>query len=104
MASWATTMFLYYAQTCRVMFIGLSFSDQILRRWLNWSHVGTTGELADFTTAANVVPRHIMLTTAGSSAAFDAARDIGTQHLGVEVNTIPSWDRLGDGLRNLLAL
>lgn len=78
-------------------------SDPNLRRWLGWSHVGTVGEIASYSKKPSV-PRHLFLARQNTNEDLERTRDLGLQHLGLEVVTIENWGAFGEAIRNLIAV
>lgn len=102
MFSWAQTNFLYYAQTNRLIFAGLSMSDQNIRKWLSWT--AEKDKLVN-TLKKNSFKkhqRHFWLRTKPSIIEAEQFLNVSLNHMGVKPVYIPSWGALGNTLREII--
>lgn len=103
-STWAETLFMFYAQTTRMLFLGFSMSDPNMRRWLALSQQSSLQDLAAMTTRTEMTPRHVWLTTEPASAELKNLRNEALVHLGVRPGWMKSWGQTEAALCNLLAL
>ncbi len=103
-SSWAETLFMFYAQTTRMVFLGFSMSDPNMRRWMALSNQSALHDLNAMTKLTDMTPRHIWLTTDPLEVALKTRYNEALSHLGVRPGWIRDWSQTEFALRNLLAL
>lgn len=103
-STWAETLFMFHAQTTRLVFLGVSMSDPNMRRWLALSNQSALQDLEAITNLTEMTPRHIWLTTDPSSAALKILGNEALIHLGVRPGWIRNWSQTEAAFSNLLAL
>ena len=103
-SSWAETLFMFYAQTSRMIFIGFSMSDPNMRRWMALSNQSALQDLNAMTKLTEMTPRHIWLTTEPHNPALKAVQNEALVHLGIRPGWIGDWAEVEVAFQNLLAL
>lgn len=104
MFSFPQATFLYFAQSDRMVFLGLSMSDMNLRKWMRWSHLSRQSDLLAIDPAAQPSSRHLwVMKTSPDPRIQDALRG-GLHHLGIRLAELNSWLDIGPAMRNLLRL
>jgi hypothetical protein len=101
--SWQSSLFLGTAVLRSIVFIGLSFSDPNLRRWLAWVHANRASEL-EIRGKDPECYEHYWLKE--DIADEDQKRWIesSVRHLGVRLVWIESWRKVGTYLERMLSL
>lgn len=96
--SWQSSNFLHYCSSSVVIFVGISFTDPNIRKWLTWIQTERSLESGKEGTLhywINVKPRNVE-----SMAWIEAS----VWHLGVRIIWMNSWDELDYVIRMILAL
>jgi hypothetical protein len=62
LGSWPETLFLYHAQTTRMIFAGLSMSDANIRRWMSASETEISQDLDIMSAGKRINPEHLWIT------------------------------------------
>lgn len=102
--SWQSATFLSACIQHRFVFVGLSFSDPNLRRWLAWEHGGRTDQRIK-----RGLPTHrhshfwITRKVKRQSKAERLLIESSVAHLGVRVVWIDQWSEVAPTLRRMLA-
>jgi hypothetical protein len=97
-ATWPETLFMYHAKISQLLFIGMSMSDQNLRRWL-----GLSEEFAASIRKTGSHRRiHYWITTK-PTADLEPVLLEGLAHLGVRPAWIDDWAEVESAVRNLTA-
>jgi len=101
--SWQSSLFLGTAVLRSIVFVGLSFSDPNLRRWLAWVHANRAAEL-EIRGKDPECYEHYWLKE--DIAEDDQKRWIesSVRHLGVRLVWIKSWTKVGAYLERMLSL
>jgi hypothetical protein len=106
--SWQSTTFLNQCLHHRCVFIGLSFSDPNLRRWLSWEYESRRRELLRNGLPANR-PFHLWLRKRpherhpkGLLSSEQLLIEKSVEHLGVRVVWLDEWSDIGPRLREML--
>jgi hypothetical protein len=117
--TWQQTVFLSHAQAHRIVFIGLSMSDQNIRRWLAWCNENAVEEhklrsrrYAKPATATQAVAdardyfigQNIWIEVRPQSDRLAAAMEFALAHLGTRICWLQSWADLPAALENLSAV
>jgi len=103
-AAWAETIFLFYAQSTKLAFVGMSMSDSNIRRWMNAINLERSKDSLVFGCTAPSNPDHIWIS---SKPIIKPAEDIfltSLLHLGIRPAWINSWSDLEAGLKSLSAV
>lgn len=103
-ATWAQALFLFYAQSSRLLIIGHSLSDPNIRKWLGWSLNTTIQEISAVSAATEHSPRHIWMAKKPADTGLREIQEISLLHLGVRVCWLNDWNEIGPALENLLGL
>lgn len=103
-ATWAQSLFLFHAQSSRLLIIGHSLSDPNIRKWLAWSLSSSLEEMSAVSTAKEFTARHIWVARRPSEAAQREIQEVSLLHLGVRVCWVDDWSQVGGVFENLLAL
>jgi hypothetical protein len=103
-ATWAQSLFLFYAQSSRLLIIGHSLADANIRKWLAWSLNSSIEEMAAVSAAKEFTPRHVWIARKPADAALRKIQEISLLHLGVRVCWVDDWSQVGGVINNLLAL
>lgn len=104
MSTWAQTVFLFYAQSSRLVIIGHSLSDPNIRKWLVWSQQNAAKEFKTITNMDEMGPRHIWITTESADADVKKIQEVALLHLGIRICWIKSWSEVRSVLSNLLSI
>jgi hypothetical protein len=101
--SWQSSLFLGTAVLRSIVFVGLSFSDPNLRRWLAWVHANRTAELE--TRGKNPeCYEHYWLKEDIDDEDEKRWIESSVRHLGVRLVWIESWKKVGKYLERMLSL
>ena len=103
-ASWPEALFLFHAQTTRMIFAGLSMSDANIRRWMRASETETLQDLEKISSGRRINPEHLWITRRPADSALSRLKLVSMLHLGVRPAWIEEWNELERALRNMLAL
>lgn len=103
-ATWAQSLFLFYAQNSKLIIIGHSLADSNIRKWLAWSSNSSLEEMTAISGSTEISPRHIWITLRNQDENICKIQEISLLHLGVQICWVTSWNDVGDVLENLLAL
>jgi SIR2-like domain len=103
-ASWAATSFLYYAQTSRMVFVGLSMADANIRRWMNAANIENEHDLRLRASGSRVNPPHLWVSRKPSDPIQERIKLAALLHLGIRPAWIAAWGNLRAGLNNLAAM
>jgi hypothetical protein len=99
---WQQTMFLAHAQTCRLLFVGLSMSDPNLRRWLSWCTLNAIEEISSLKDSPLPTSgEHIWITKRPDPSTCRFFENSLT-HLGVRIGWIDEWKDLPAALDNMI--
>ncbi|WP_143271687.1 SIR2 family protein [Bradyrhizobium mercantei] len=104
MASWPETLFLYHAQSTKMVFVGLSMADANIRRWLSATELELDAERDLISSGRRINPAHLWLTTRQADPVMNRIKLVSLLHLGVRPALIDSWHDLEPAMRNLLGL
>ncbi len=108
--SWASSMFLSHAVLRTMVFIGLSFTDQNLRRWLAWVQENKRAELehqARIKGLASPLPTpygHYWINRRPKTRREETWIESSVEHLGVRLVWINNWSEIGPCLAGSLGL
>jgi hypothetical protein len=108
--SWASSMFLSHAVLRSMVFIGVSFTDQNLRRWLAWVEDNKRGELEQQARSKSLSsPRptpygHYWVNRRPKTRKEEQWIESSVEHLGVRVVCINNWNEVGSCLAGALRL
>lgn len=103
-AAWPETLFLFHAQTTRMLFTGLSMSDANIRRWMRSSEVELSLDHDHIFSGKRINPEHLWITREPSELHTKRLELVSMLHLGIRPAWIKDWSELDAGLRNMLAL
>jgi len=98
--SWASSMFLSTAVLRTIVFVGLSFTDQNLRRWLAWVQDNKIAEIeqrisAKGPSAGKTIYGHYWINKRPASREEEGWIESSVEHLGVRLVWIDQWSDLG---------
>lgn len=102
-ATWAQSLFLFHAQSSRLVIVGHSLSDPNIRKWLGWSLNSSLQELAAVASEKPFTPRHVWIARRPSDSSIREIQEISLLHLGVRVCWIDDWGEVNAVISNLLA-
>lgn len=103
-ATWAQSLFLFHAQSSRLLIVGHSLSDPNIRKWLAWSLNSSLEELTAVSTKKEFTARHVWVSRKPKDAAQRHIQEIALLHLGVRICWLDDWTQIGAVFDNLLAL
>lgn len=103
-ATWAQSLFLFHAQSSRLLIVGHSLSDPNIRKWLAWSLSSSLEEMVAVSTAKEFTARHVWVARRPKDAAQRQIQEVALLHLGVRVCWVDNWGQIGGVFENLLAL
>jgi hypothetical protein len=103
-AMWSETVFLFYAQSSKIAFVGMSMSDSNIRRWMSALQREKKKDLHLFHGGERANPEHIWITTQPRDINGERISLVSQVHLGVRPAWIKGWSALSAGLRNLAGL
>lgn len=103
-AAWPESAFLFYAQTTRMVFVGLSMADANIRRWMNSAHIEEKHDLGLIATGTPVNPAHLWVSRKPTDPKLERLKSVALTHLGIRPAWIAGWKHLGEGLNNLAAM
>jgi hypothetical protein len=104
--SWQSAAFYNVCANASAVFVGLSFADPNMRRWLSWMH---SGRLAEIVASGGSVPaedstNHYWLNCRSGDPAIDGWVESSVAHLGVRLVWLQNWSQVGPTLRGMLGL
>jgi len=102
--SWQSAVFLNMAMSHSLVFIGLSFSDPNLRRWLGFVHANRIDELLRIGRKPEASTRHYWINRRPNTLQEQELTEASTAHLGVRLVWIDDWDQVRIALKNMLSL
>lgn len=97
--AWQSSAFLDVALFRQIVFLGVSLSDQNMRRWLAWIHAARTKELTRLG-GSGPSTTHYWITKHASTQAEERWVESCVAHLGVRVVWLSAWNELGPCLRD----
>ncbi len=100
--SWQSSAFLDVAGSRRVVFVGVSFSDPNMRRWLSWQHENRTREISAIGEGHHSSTQHLWLRVVPAELTEMDWIEAAVEHLGVRVVWMDSWSETGRVLKTLL--
>lgn len=103
-AAWPETLFLFHAQTTRMLFAGLSMSDANIRRWMRASETELSVDHDHVFVGTRINPKHLWITRQPSDPSLARVQLVSMLHLGIRPAWIKEWTSLEEALRNMLAL
>lgn len=103
-ASWAQNIFLFHAQSTRLLILGHSMSDPNIRRWLSWTQENYLAEMAAVGKANKAAPQHFWLNRKPADSALKVIQEVGLNHLGVRLCWIDDWGQIYNAVQNILAI
>lgn len=101
--SWQSSLFLGTAVLRSIVFVGLSFSDPNLRRWLAWVHGNRAAEL-EIKGKDPECYEHYWLKEDIDDEDEKRWVESSVRHLGVRLVWIESWGKVGAYLERMLSL
>ena len=102
--SWQSSLFLGTAVLRSMVFIGLSFSDPNLRRWLAWINKNRSDELDLRGKDPESYNHYWIKSSKGLTQASQRWHESAVRHLGVRLVWIDDWSGTGTCLREMLNL
>lgn len=101
--SWQSSLFLGTAVLRSIVFVGLSFSDPNLRRWLAWVHANRAAEL-ELKGKNPECYEHYWLKEDLADNNEKRWVESSVRHLGVRLVWIKSWAKVGAYLKRMLSI
>lgn len=102
-STWAQSLFLFHAQSSRLLILGHSLADPNIRKWLGWTHANSIKTFSAVSRASEITPRHIWIAKSPVDAKVREIQEVSLLHLGVRVCWLNDWKDVAATLRNLLA-
>jgi hypothetical protein len=102
--SWQSSTFFETCMSRSAVFVGLSFSDPNLRRWLGIMHQNRLRELQSIGQNDVSSAPHYWFRTIPKTAEEKSWIEAAVAHLGVRLVWLPSWGELGPSLRRMLGI
>jgi hypothetical protein len=102
--TWQSSTFFEACMSRSVVFIGLSFSDPNLRRWLGIMHQNRLRELQIIGHNAVASAPHYWFRTIPNTPEEKAWIEAAVAHLGVRLFWLQNWTEVGPALRSMLGL
>jgi hypothetical protein len=102
--SWQSSIFFESCMSRSVIFIGLSFSDPNLRRWLGIMHQNRLRELRIIGHTGVASAPHYWFKTIPKTLKEKAWIEAAVAHLEVRLVWLKNWAEVGPALRNMLGL
>lgn len=105
--NWPENVFLNQAMSSRLILVGISLSDQNMRRWLAWSSSQLNSEIYAESQKESRSTPHIWLTTKPKEGNIELQMEIiarSVEHLGVKVCWIKDWRDAGKVISHLTGL
>jgi hypothetical protein len=99
--SWQSSLFLGTAVLRSMVFVGLSFSDPNLRRWLAWIQANRAQEIR-LRNKDIKESRHYWICSDPQDSVKRTWTEASVSHLGVQIVWIDSWDNVGKYLNRML--
>lgn len=103
-SSWQENVFMHFAHSSSMVFLGLSMSDPNIRRWLSIAHKAYVSDLITRHHNDPYATRHLWICERPSDPNEVPLMEMGLLHLGVRVGWIKSWAETEVALRNAMAL
>jgi hypothetical protein len=103
-SSWQHSIFQYYTQRTKQVFIGLSMSDLNIRRWLSWVSKIISQEIKFIADQDAIPQKHLWITTQPKNDLEFEIKANGLSHLAIKTGYIPDWSDLDQALNNLFYL
>lgn len=102
--SWQSAVFLNTAMSHSLVFVGLSFSDPNLRRWLGFVHANRIDELRRIGTNPDASTRHYWINRRPKTVREKEFTEASTAHLGVRLVWVDDWSEIRIALRRMLSI
>jgi SIR2-like domain len=102
--SWQSAVFLNAAMTHSLVFVGMSFTDQNLRRWLGFVHANRMEELRRTGHRVHASTQHYWINRRPATSRQQKVIEASTAHLGVRLVWIDDWDETRTALERMLIL
>ncbi len=102
--SWQSAVFLSAAMTHSLVFVGLSFADQNLRRWLGFVHANRMEELKRTGHKVHASTSHYWINKRPTTSTQQKVIEAATAHLGVRVVWVDDWSETRTALERMLIL
>jgi len=102
--TWQSAVFLNAAISHNVVFVGLSFTDQNLRRWLGFVQANRMEELRRTGTPVHASTQHYWINKRPSTLRQEKLIEASTAHLGVRLVWIDDWSQIRKALEHMLLL
>lgn len=103
-SAWPETIFMFSAQTSRMVFVGLSMADPNIRRWMATANQIYLSDIEVVAKTNDVTPSNIWITPTTGDSTLDNIKQVALSHLGVRPGWINSWSDLEVSLNNLLGI
>lgn len=102
--TWQSSTFFENCMSRSVVFVGLSFSDPNLRRWLGIMHQNRTRELRSIGRGDVSSAHHYWFRTVPTSTEEARWVEAAVAHLGVRLIWLRDWSEAGLALRSILGI
>lgn len=103
-AAWGQITFLHFAQSSRLVFVGMSMSDSNVRRWMSAAESERGMDRHIFSYASRPNPDHIWVRPQPKNSDAAEITLYSLHHLGIRPAWIPDWKYLGAGIENMAAV
>lgn len=102
--AWGQVTFLHYAQSSKMVFVGMSMSDSNVRRWMSATESERGVDRHIFSYKSRPNPDHIWIRPYPKNGAAEEIALYSLHHLGIRPAWISSWSALGASIENLAAI
>lgn len=103
--SWQSASFINYCMNTSIVFVGVSLTDQNMRRWLSWIHMNKVRECEVnglVKKYGSSYTEHYWINEKPKDTDEELWIEATVEHLGIRLIWIDNWNEVGTALRTLL--